>query len=107
MSFDLAFGGAHTTMCSPAVFGTPVVIRRSDGSAEFATQGVSMNNGEEVDPEGVPISTNVHTIGLQRDALEWEPRLQDLVINGAETWVVADLTDEGQGILTLMLHLGD
>ncbi|MBL4772004.1 MAG: hypothetical protein JKY61_12905 [Planctomycetes bacterium] len=107
MSFDSAFAGAHETMCSPAIFGTPVVIRRGDGSAEFAAQGVFMDNGEEVDVEGVPISTNVHTIDLRKDALEWEPQMQDLVIDGPQTWVVANLTDEGQGILTLMLHKED
>ena len=107
MVFGAAMGGALKILHSPAVFGEPVTIRKADGSAEFQTHGVPGTDDLISDVNGSAAAVSVHTLGLRRGGLEWVPRIQDLVLRGDQTWVVVNTQDEGQGILTLQLHLDD
>lgn len=105
MAFDELWDDCNEMLCSSDVFGSAVTIRRQDGSAFFEVEGVFNTEDVHTDIDGSLISTTLHTLGLRRGSLPWEPRQQDLVLINEATWVVVDIQDEGAGVITLQLHL--
>ena len=106
MGFADRFKSALRTLHSGGAFGEPVTYRPKAGGS-FSIQGVFAAPYEQVDPEGIEVSSTKPILSVRNaelDALGVTLLQEDQVDVRGQAYWVADVMPDGEGATRLHLH---